>query len=85
MSTPFHASSPQRPSGRFLPNPNSRFLDQCREVLRYKQMALRTEERRRGSRPGSERIGHKDVATTQIYAHAMNKPGLGVKSPPDAG
>ncbi len=28
-------------------------------------------------------LGHKDVATTMIYLHVMQKPGLGIKSPLD--
>jgi integron integrase len=28
-------------------------------------------------------LGHKSVATTQIYTHVMQKPGLGVQSPLD--
>ena len=31
-----------------------------------------------------ELLGHRDVATTQIYTHVMQKPGLGVRSPLDA-
>lgn len=30
-------------------------------------------------------LGHRHVATTQIYTHVMAKPGLGVKSPLDQG
>ena len=36
--------SPAKPLGRFIPNPKLRFLDQCREVLQFKQMSGRTEE-----------------------------------------
>ena len=35
--------------------------------------------------PARELLGHAGVKTTRIYLHVMQKPGLGVKSPLDAG
>ena len=44
MNPSLSSAEYRRPVGRFIPNPKLRFLDQCRKVLRFKQMALRTEE-----------------------------------------
>src|ERR1035438_7194086 len=39
-----NCEKPQTPPGRFIPNPKLKFMEQCREVMRFKRLALRSEQ-----------------------------------------
>lgn len=39
-----HGERPKRAAEAFVPNPKLRFMEQCREVMRYRHLSPRTEE-----------------------------------------
>ena len=80
--------------------PKPKLLDRLREALRSRHCSRRTEEAYFHISPRSfsahlledgldirtiqELLGHKDVSTTMIYTHVLNRGGQGVRSPADS-